>query len=70
MDQAADFKEYFSDISPVLSETMLYEDDYYQLMVDWNAANMFLNVNLLNEAGLEMPDETWTQEDFVVTRGP
>ncbi len=65
LDNADDFKEYFADISPVLSETMLFEGEYYQLMVDWNAANMFLNVNLLNEAGLEVPDETWTLEDFV-----
>ncbi|MCY3947198.1 MAG: hypothetical protein OXF44_13065 [Anaerolineaceae bacterium] len=65
MDQADDFKEYFADISPVLSETMFWEGDYYQLMVDWNAANMFFNINLLNAAGLEMPEETWTREDFV-----
>ena len=65
MDHADDFSEYFADISPVLSETMFWEGDYYQLMVDWNAANMFFNINLLNAAGLEMPEETWTREDFV-----
>ena len=65
LDEADYFEEYFADISPVLSETMLYEGDLYQLMDNFNAANMFFNKNLLAEAGLEMPDEEWTKDDFV-----
>ncbi len=65
MDEADDFKEYYADTSPVLSETMLYEGDVYQLMDNFNAANMFLNKNLLEQAGLEFPDEEWTKDDFV-----
>jgi len=65
LDEAADFMEYYADISPVLSETMLYEGDVYQLMDNFNAANMFFNKNLLEQAGLEMPGEEWTRDDFL-----
>ena len=56
LDEADDMREYFADVSPVLVETDLYEDDLYQLPRDFNAANMYFNVNLLNEAGLELPE--------------
>ncbi len=59
-----DFMEYFPDVSPVLVETDLYEDDLYQLPRDFNAANMWLNTRLLREAGLEIPGEEWTIDDF------
>ncbi len=65
MDSQADLAEYFSDVSPVLVETDLYEGDLYQLPRDFNAANMYFNTTLLKEAGLEMPKEDWTKDDFV-----
>jgi multiple sugar transport system substrate-binding protein len=64
-DSAADLMEYFSDVSPVLVETDLYEGDLYQLPRDFNAANMYFNVPVLKQAGLEMPAEDWTKDDFV-----
>ena len=51
LDQADDFREYFSDVSPVLVETDFYEDDLYQLPRDFNAANMWLNTKLLGKPG-------------------
>ncbi len=63
-DSAADLKEYFSDVSPVLVDTDLYNGDLYQLPRDFNAANMYFNTGLLKEAGLEMPAEDWTKDDF------
>lgn len=65
MDSQADLLEYFADVSPVLTETMMYKGDLYQLPRDFNAANMYFNTGLLKEAGLEMPKEDWTKEDFV-----
>ncbi|MBZ0300081.1 MAG: sugar ABC transporter substrate-binding protein [Anaerolineae bacterium] len=65
MDSQADLAEYFSDVSPVLVETDLYQDDLYQLPRDFNAANMYFNTALLTEAGLEVPGEEWTKDDFV-----
>ncbi len=63
-DSAAELAEYFADVSPVLVETDLYEGDLYQLPRDFNAANMYFNIKLLTEAGLEMPGEDWTKDDF------
>ncbi len=65
MDSQEELAEYFADVSPVLVETDMYEGDLYQLPRDFNAANMYFNVNLLNEAGLEVPGEEWTKDDFV-----
>lgn len=63
-DNAAELAEFFADVSPVLVETDLYEGDLYQLPRDFNAANMYFNMKLLKEAGLEMPGEEWTKDDF------
>jgi len=65
LDSKEELAEYFSDVSPVLTETMMYEGDLYQLPRDFNAANMYFNTQLLEEAGLEMPGEDWTREDFL-----
>jgi ABC-type glycerol-3-phosphate transport system substrate-binding protein len=65
MDSKEELAEYFADVSPVLTETMLYEGDLYQLPRDFNAANMYFNVQLLEEAGLEVPGEEWTKDDFL-----
>ena len=43
---------------------MMYEGDLYQIPRDFNAANMFFNTDLLKAAGLEMPAEDWTKDDF------
>ncbi|MBN2472464.1 MAG: extracellular solute-binding protein, partial [Anaerolineae bacterium] len=61
MDSQEELAEYFADVSPVLTETMLYEGDLYQLPRDFNAANMYFNMELLEAAGLEMPGEDWTK---------
>lgn len=64
-DSKADLMDYFSDVSPVLTETMMYKGDLYQLPRDFNAANMYFNTALLKEAGLSMPKDDWTKDDFV-----
>ena len=65
MDNKEELAEYFSDVSPVLVETDMYEGSLYQLPRDFNAANMYFNTALLKEAGLEVPGEEWTKDDFV-----
>ncbi|MHB8630039.1 MAG: twin-arginine translocation signal domain-containing protein [Aggregatilineales bacterium] len=64
-DSKADLMEYFSDVNPLLTETMMYKGDLYQLPRDFNAANMYFNTGLLKQAGLSMPAEDWTKDDFV-----
>ena len=65
LDAQAELAEFFSDVSPVLVETDMYEGDLYQLPRDFNAANMYFNTALLAEAGLEMPGADWTKDDFL-----
>ncbi len=65
LDSKEELAEYFADVSPVLTETFLYEGDLYQLPRDFNAANMYFNTELLGKAGLEMPPAEWTKDDFV-----
>ncbi len=43
---------------------MMYKGDLYQLPRDFNAANMYFNSSLLKEAGLPVPGEDWTKDDF------
>jgi ABC-type glycerol-3-phosphate transport system substrate-binding protein len=43
---------------------MMYEGSLYQLPLDWNAANMYLNTKLLEESGLSYPAAEWTKDDF------
>jgi multiple sugar transport system substrate-binding protein len=57
-------QEFFSDVHPALIEGVMYEGSLYQLPVDFNAANMFFNMNLLTQAGLTLPKEDWTKDDF------
>lgn len=57
--------EYFADVSPTLVEGMMWEGDLYQLPRDFNAAHIYFNKQLMDEAGLEVPGEEWTREEFV-----
>jgi multiple sugar transport system substrate-binding protein len=63
-DAKAELAEYFADVNPLLTETMMYKGDLYQLPRDFNAANMYFNTALLKEAGLPLPKEDWTKDDF------
>jgi multiple sugar transport system substrate-binding protein len=57
-------QEYFSDVAPSLVESMMYEGSLYSLPVNFNAANMFLNVEALQKAGVSLPTDDWTVNDF------
>ncbi len=61
---AAVMKEFFSDVHPSLIEAMMYEGSLYELPSDFNAANMYFNMDMLNKAGLSLPKEDWTKDDF------
>lgn len=57
--------EYFADVSPTLVEGMMFDGDLYQLPRDFNAAHIYFNRALMEEAGLEIPGEEWTKDDFL-----
>ncbi|MGG5751314.1 ABC transporter substrate-binding protein [Zafaria sp. Z1313] len=61
---AAEMADYFDDVHPSLIEAFMYRGSLYQLPLDWNAANMYLNTRNLEEAGLERPADDWNRDDF------
>ncbi|WP_316742471.1 extracellular solute-binding protein [Streptomyces sp. MK7] len=61
---AAELREYFADVHPSLVESMMYEGSLYQLPVEFNAADMYLNKQVLKRAGAELPPADWTRDDF------
>lgn len=61
---AAELKEYFADVHPSLIQAMMWEGSLYQLPIDFNAANMYFNTAVLQEAGVEAPKTGWTKDDF------
>ncbi|GHE85016.1 sugar ABC transporter substrate-binding lipoprotein [Streptomyces spiralis] len=61
---AAELREYFADVHPSLVESMMYEGSLYQLPVEFNAADLYLNKQVLKRAGAELPPADWTRDDF------
>lgn len=61
---ASQMHEYFADVHPALIEGSLYEGSLYQLPTEFNAANLFLNMQSLDAAGIAYPDDGWDQDDF------
>lgn len=61
---AAELREYFSDVHPSLVESMMYEGSLYQLPIEFNAADMYFNTRVLKRAGAELPPSDWTREEF------
>ncbi len=54
-----------NDIHPNLLSTLEFGEEQYALPRDWNNVVMHFNTDLLAEAGLEVPGESWSQQDFL-----
>src|SRR3954462_6567445 len=61
---AAELRTYFADVHPSLVESMMYEGSLYQLPVEFNAADMYLNKQVLQRAGADFPAAGWNRDDF------
>ncbi|MGJ5749272.1 ABC-type glycerol-3-phosphate transport system substrate-binding protein [Streptomyces puniciscabiei] len=61
---AAELTEYFADVHPSLVESMMYEGSLYQLPIEFNAADMYLNTRVVRRAGADLPADGWTRDDF------
>jgi ABC-type glycerol-3-phosphate transport system substrate-binding protein len=61
---AAELTEYFADVHPSLVESMMYEGSLYQLPMEFNAADMYLNTRVLERADAGFPAADWTRDDF------
>lgn len=62
---AGELDEYFKDVHPSLIQAMMYEGGLYELPFDFNAANLYYNTKLFEEAGIESPAADWTKDDFL-----
>jgi ABC-type glycerol-3-phosphate transport system substrate-binding protein len=61
---ADELREYFADIHPSLVESMMYEGSLYQLPIEFNAADIYLNRQVLRRADADFPPPAWTRDDF------
>lgn len=61
---AQEIQEYFDDVHPSLIEAFMVDGKLYQLPLDFNAANMYLNTAALERAGAGRPADDWTRDDF------
>jgi multiple sugar transport system substrate-binding protein len=57
-------QEFFSDVAPSLIEASMYEGSLYVLPANFNAANMFINLDAFQKAGIPVPSDDWTYEEF------
>ncbi|GAA1179868.1 MULTISPECIES: ABC transporter substrate-binding protein [Nesterenkonia] len=62
-DEAA-LENYFEDVHPSLIEAFMYQGSLYVLPLDFNAANMYLNLPTLERAGLDFPSPDWDIDEF------
>ncbi len=65
---AAHQEEYEStvgDIDPNMLEKVKFDGHVYAIPEEWNNVVTHFNTNLLEEAGLSLPDENWTKEEFL-----
>ncbi len=62
---AKEVQDYFDDVHPSLIEAFMYKGSFYQMPIDFNAANMYINTASMDRAGLAYPAQDWTHEDFL-----
>ena len=62
---AAQVQDYFDDVHPSLIEAFMYKGSFYQMPIDFNAANMYFNPGARRRAGVPYPAADWTHQDFL-----
>jgi len=58
-------EETLADVNPVLYEPFTYEGKIYCLPTMWNNCITHMNLDLFEEANVELPDENWGKEEFL-----
>ncbi len=56
--------DFFSDVNPVLIESVMYQGSLYNLPSLWAAAGVFYNKKLFDQAKVAYPTNDWTLDDF------
>ncbi len=59
--------ETLSDVNPVLYKPFTIDGKIYSLMTMWNNCITHINLDRFKEAGVEVPSENWTKDDFLAT---
>lgn len=54
-----------SDIDQNILDQVTFDGKVYAIPEEWNNVVTHFNTNLLKEAGLSLPDENWTKEEFL-----
>lgn len=62
---ATQVQDYFDDVHPSLIEAFMYKGSFYQMPIDFNAANMYFNTEAMRRAGVPYPAADWTHQDFL-----
>ena len=62
---AAQVQDYFDDVHPSLIEAFMYKGSFYQMPIDFNAANMYFNTEAMRRASVPYPAADWTHQDFL-----
>ena len=62
---AAQVQDYFDDVHPSLIEAFMYKGSFYQMPIEFNAANMYFNTEAMRRAGVPYPAADWTHQDFL-----
>ena len=65
IDQNPDWYKLVEDNHPRLRAAYTTDGQIYGFGFDWNNIVMHINTKLLQEAGLTMPDEDWTLDEFL-----
>lgn len=60
----SEVQDYFDDVHPSLVEAFMYQGSLFQLPLDFNSANMYMNTGAFEKAGLARPGDNWTHHDF------
>ncbi len=61
---AHELADFYSDVSPILTEGFKYKGKTLALPFVWNNMVMFYNTTLFKKAGIAPPSATWTGADF------
>lgn len=64
-EDAEAIQPFIDDVAPAMLDALKVDGKQYLLPFSWNNMVMYLNTARLAEAGLEMPPEDWTRDQFL-----
>lgn len=65
LDQYPDLKRDYADLHPRLQSAFESDGNIYGFTWDWNNVVVHFNLDMLNEAGLDLPQDGWNKEMFL-----